>query len=126
MSIDFDQVTEQATKYAKDSVYLAVGLAAVTAQKVREQWADAAKQFEGGLASRKEQVAAFTSTAKAQLEVVDARVTDLESRFVEFVDERGDRLPEAARTAVGKAIETGRSARAQWLAMLLPEDAKAA
>jgi len=96
MSIDFDQVTEQATKYAKDSVYLTVGLAAVT------------------------------STAKAQLEVVDARVTDLESRFVEFVDERGDRLPEAARTAVGKAIETGRSARAQWLAMLLPEDAKAA
>jgi hypothetical protein len=123
MSINFDQVADQATKYAKDGVYLTVGLVAVAAEKLREQWADATKQLESGLGRGNGQFSAFTSTARDQLQAVEARWSDLESRIVELVDGHGDRLPEAAKSAVGKAIETGRSARAQWLALVLPKDA---
>ena len=111
--LKIDDAVEQATKLAKDGVYLTVGLAAVTAEKTQEQWQEAGRQLEAGLASGKDQVATFTARFEPAVKAVDERFTALEARIGELVERTVDVLPEPAGKAVEAAFAASKTARAQ-------------
>jgi ABC-type transporter Mla subunit MlaD len=123
--LKIDDAVEQATKLAKDGVYLTVGLVSATAQKTQEQWQEAARQLEAGLASSKDQVATFTARFEPAVKAVDERFTAFEARLAELVERTAEVLPEPAGKAIEAAFEAGKTARAQVFQLVLPEAPKA-
>ena len=123
--LKIDDAVEQATKLAKDGVYLTVGLVAVTAQKTQEQWQEAGRQLEAGLASGKDQVATFTARFEPAVKAVDERFTAFEARLGELVERTAEALPDPAGKAVEAAFAASKTARAQVFQLVLPAPPKA-
>jgi hypothetical protein len=118
--LKIDDAVEQAAKLAKDGVYLTVGLASVTAQKTQEQWQEAGRQLEAGLASGRDQVATFTARFEPAVKAVDEHFTALEARLGELVERTVDALPDPAGKAVEAAFAASKTARAQVFQLVLP------
>jgi hypothetical protein len=121
--LKIDDAVEQATKLAKDGVYLTVGLASVTAQKTQEQWQEAGRQLESGLASGRDQVATFTARFEPAVRAADDRFTALEARLGELVERTMEALPDPAGKALEAAFAASKTARAQVFQLVLPAPA---
>jgi hypothetical protein len=121
--LKIDDAVEQATKLARDGVYLTVGLMAVTAQKTQEQWQEAGRQLETGLASGKDQVATFTARFEPAVKAVDERFTALEARLGELVERTVEALPDPAGKALEAAFAASKTARAQVFQLVQPAPA---
>jgi hypothetical protein len=118
--LKIDDAVEQATKLAKDGVYLTVGLVAVTAQKTQEQWQEYGRQLEAGLASGKDQLATFTASFEPAVKAVDERFMAFEARVGALVERTAESLPEPAGKAVEAAFAASKTARAQVFQLVLP------
>jgi hypothetical protein len=121
--LKIDDAVEQATKLAKDGVYLTVGLASVTAQKTQEQWQEAGRQLESGLASGRDQVATFTARFEPAVRAADDRFTALEARLGELVERTVEALPDPAGKALEAAFAASKTARAQVFQLVQPAPA---
>ena len=103
-----ENLTDEVTKVAKDALYVTVGFGVLAAQK--------ANQAVKGLQARfDENATSGRSTWNEQWKSLSDQLTALEERWESALDDVQDRLPAQAKDFMGKARESAKGAREQFL-----------
>ena len=103
-----ENITDEVTKVAKDALYVTVGFGVMAAQKANQAVKDLQARFDENVTSGK-------SSWTDQWKSLSEQLTTLEEKWESALDDVQDRLPTQAKDVLGKARESAKSAREQFL-----------
>ena len=108
-----DLKVDDLTKFAKDALYVTVGLGVIAFQKAQVQRHELTKQFRSQIERPKTQLDGLSTFFEDRVKVVEERLDDVENRVEALLENVEDRLPEQAREVAQQLRKAAKDARGQ-------------
>jgi hypothetical protein len=113
-SFDFFNVDlERVGAFARDALYVGVGLAVLGIQQLQVRRRELEKLLDERMGSGKNQVGELREAVDKQLRIIDERVEALEVRIDSVLDDVQGRLPDQAAELLGQARGVAKATRKQ-------------
>ena len=105
--------TEAVSTFAKDTAYVAIGLAVVAVQKAQVRRREIAKSFSSQGSRSRPQLDDIMSSIEARLASIDSHIESLEGQLDVAIVDLEKRLPERAGAMLVQAHDVAKAARKQ-------------
>ena len=104
---------EDVTKFAKDALYVGVGLSVIGFQKAQVRRNEIQKQLKSQFGEARTQLDGLTKVFEDRVKLVEERLQGVEGRFDTLLEQLEERLPDPARDVARQARTAAKDARTQ-------------